>query len=400
MQGIPLARRAEAVAPWKTAHRRDHISFESGHAFPGVLPDLTGESERALTHGRAETLQYGPRSGLPGLRGWIADQMTSDGARVSADQVLVTNGAKHALELVCRVLLDEGDAVVVTAPTYFSAIPILRSFGARFVEIGQDQNGPNTDALGDLLDQRRRSGTALPKFIYDVPDFHNPTGITTSLERRRALLEIATEFDVTLVEDSPYRSVRFDGEPVPPLKALDSEDFVLHLGTFAKLMAPGLRVGWVAGNADLVGRMTALKTDAGTCPLTQRIVWEFCRGGRLEDHTRRVRETYGSHRDRMVEAVRRELPDVQFDVPSGGYYLWLRLPAEVDGHDLEQRAHDEGVAIIAGRRFYACADTGHGANRVRLAYSHAGVEEIDEGVRRLAVAFRSVSAAAAVAAGR
>lgn len=399
MQRIPLARRAAALPPSRAPHPRDSISFESGHAFPGVLPDLTRESERALTHAN-ETLQYGPRPGLPGLRDWISGHMTSEGARVTADQVLITNGAKHALELVCRALLDEGDAVVVTAPTYFSAIPIIRSFGARFLEVGQDAAGIDTVAVGALLRERRQAGAPLPKFIYDVPDFHNPTGVTTTLERRQALLQVASDFGVILVEDSPYRSVRFEGAPLPPLKALDPDNLVLHLGTFAKLLAPGLRVGWVAGDPDLIARMTALKTDAGSCPLTQRIVLEFCQAGRLGEHTRRVQEAYGLHRDRMIAAIRRELPDVQFQVPSGGYYVWLTLPEDMDGAELERQAAREGVAIIAGSRFFAVSGPEQGARHVRVAYSHADVDEIDEGVRRMAAAYRRVSAADSVGVGR
>jgi len=314
-----FARRASQLSPLlPAAAPPGNIAFDSGHAFPGVLPDLTAEAATALAKYRAETLQYAPRTGLPELRAWIAEYMTSDGARVSADDILVTNGAKHALELVCRLLLDEGDAVVMTAPTYFSAIPIIRSFGVTFVEVRQDHAGLDVDDLARILDQRRRDGKPRPKFIYDVPDFHNPTGVTMPVERRAALLELAAAHDILVVEDSPYRKVRFEGASVPSLKALDKTDTVLHLGTFSKLMAPGLRVGWVATAPALVARMAQLKTDAGSCPLTQRTILEFCANGRLTQHIARVQESYRAHRDRMVAAVRRELPDVSFGMPYGG----------------------------------------------------------------------------------
>ena len=394
MPRVPLARRAAGLTPAASAPPADTIAFDSGHAFPAVLPDLTREAEQALTRYRAETLQYGPRTGLAPLRRWIAERMTADGARIAPEQVLVTNGAKHALELVCRALLDEGDAVVVTAPTYFSAIPILRSFGVRFLEVPQDGEGLDVSALRDTLSRARREGLSV-KFVYNVPDFHNPTGVTMSLARRRAWLDLAAELGIWVVEDSPYRSVAFDQAPPPPMVALDPAGVVLHLGTFAKLLAPGLRIGWATGPLDLVGRMALLKTDAGTSPLSQRIALEFCAGGRLPEHTTRVQRTYRDLRDRMVAAVRRELPGIALDVPGGGYYLWLTLPADVDGAELEARAREAGVSIIGGHRFFARSDAGHPANHVRLAYSHATPEEIDEGIRRLATALRPLAVGAA-----
>ena len=204
MQSISFARRAAHLSPiMPAAAPIRNISFDSGHASPTVLPDLTGEAASALNTYRSETLQYAPRAGLPTLRKWIAEYMRADGTDISADNILVTNGAKHAIELVCRVLIDEGDSVVVTRPTYFSAIPIIRSFGAKFIEVGQDQDGLDVAELGALLARMTQEGTPLPKFIYNVPDFHNPTGVTMSLDRRRALIDLAVKYQIFLVEDSP-----------------------------------------------------------------------------------------------------------------------------------------------------------------------------------------------------
>lgn len=392
MQPPVFARRASQLSPTlPAAAPHGNIAFDSGHAFPGVLPDLTAEAATALAKYRGETLQYAPRMGLPELRAWIADYMTSDGARVGADNVLVTNGAKHALELVCRLLLDEGDAVVMTSPTYFSAIPIIRSFGASFIEVGQDRDGLDVNDLAALLDRRRKEGKPQPKFLYDVPDFHNPTGVTMPAERREVLLDIAAAHGVAVVEDSPYRKVRFEGPSVPSLKALDERDIVLQLGTFSKLMAPGLRVGWVAAAPPLVSRMAQLKTDAGSCPLTQRTILEFCANGRLAQHTARIQERYRANRDRMVAAVHRELPDVSFEMPHGGYYLWLTFPDGVDADELAACANQAGVTVISGSRFFARADVAHPRNRLRVAFSHAADDEIDEGVHRLATAYATVT---------
>jgi 2-aminoadipate transaminase len=397
MPSPALARRASHLSPALPASApAGQIAFDSGHAFPGVLPDLTAEAATALERYRHETLQYAPRAGLPELRAWIAEYMTSDGATVGAEEVLVTNGAKHALELVCRVLLDDGDAVIVTEPTYFSAIPIFRSYGATFIEVPQDTDGLDVDALASMLEQRQRDNKPRPKFIYDVPDFHNPTGVTMSLDRRVQLLELAALHGIAVVEDSPYRRVIFDGQPVPSLKALDKRGVALQLGTFAKLMAPGLRVGWIAADPSLVARMAQLKTDAGSCPLTQRTILEFLRQGKLTPHIARVQERYRSNRDRMAAAVRRELPDASFEMPRGGYYLWLTLPDGIDADELAASANQAGVTVIPGSKFFARGDVGHPRNHLRLAFSHADHDEIDEGVRRLASAYASVASRSAV----
>lgn len=401
LESLPVSRRAAPLAPaLPAAAPPGSIAFDSGHASPLVLPDLTREAHIALTQHRSETLQYAPRAGLPELRRWIADYMQAEGARVTPDNVLVTNGAKHALELVCRALLDDGDAVVVTAPTYFSAIPILRSYGAAFIEVPQDRDGMDVGALAAILERREREGAPRPKFIYDVPDFHNPTGATLPLERRLALIALAARHRVAVVEDSPYRKVRFEGESVPSLASLDHDGVVIHLGTFAKLMAPGLRVGWVVAPPALVARMALLKTDAGSCPLTQRIIVEFCTtGGRLPSHIADVQQQYRVNRDRMTAALHRELPNVRFDMPNGGYYLWLAWPDDTDSDALASGAQREGVITIAGSRFYANAGAGHPRNRMRVAYSHALPDEIDEGVRRLARAYAVLTERAGVAAG-
>lgn len=384
-RAIPLSSAMPASAP------ADSISFDSGHAFPGVLPDLTHESEVALTRFRTEALQYAPRAGLPELRSWIAEYLAADGVRVAAETVLVTNGAKHAIELVCRALLDEGDSVVVTKPTYFSAIPIIRSFGAQFLEIGQDEHGMDVGELAALLSRLATERRPMPKFIYNISDYHNPTGLTMPLERRHALIDLAVRHQITIVDDSPYRNVRFEGDPIPPLKALDRQDCVVHLGTFSKLLAPGLRVGWATGGPTLIARMTQLKTDAGSCPLTQRVILGFCTADKLAAHITRVQDTYRSHRDRMVAAFRRELPEIAFHVPKGGYYLWLTLAADIDGDDLARHAAEAGVTIIPGSKFFARSDVEHPKNLARVAFSHASIEEIDEGVRRLATAYAAAA---------
>jgi 2-aminoadipate transaminase len=393
-----LSRRATNLSPTLPAGApASNLAFDSGHAANAVLPDLTAEAERALTKHRAETLQYAPRPGLPELRTRIVEMATLDGIAATRENVLVTNGAKHAIDLICRVLLDEGDAIVVTRPTYFTAIPIFRSFGVRFIEVGQDRDGLDVAELAAVLALREREGQRPPKFIYNVPDFHNPTGVTMSLDRREALIRLASERGIYILEDSPYRKVRFDGASIPSLKALDSSETVFYIGTFSKLMAPGLRVGWALAAPDMIARMIQLKSDGGSCPLTQRIITEFLAAGRLPGHIDRVQTAYRQNRDAMVAALRREMPDASFEIPSGGYYVWLTLPEDVDGDKLARVAIDGGVTVLPGSKFFANPDVPHPRNHLRIAYSHATPDEVDDGIRRLAAAYRTLTAAGAPA---
>ena len=397
---VSLARRAERLVPAvPTTHDgNESISFDSGHAFPGILPDLSAVAQRALSTRAAEMLQYGPRQGLPEMRKWISDHLKSDRADVSPGEVLVVNGAKHGIELVCRLLLDEGDTVVVTAPTYYTALPILRSFGASFIEIGQDADGIVVDAIEDAIRWLQGKGRPLPKFIYNVPDFHNPTGITMSRSRREALLALAQRYGVYVVEDSPYRALRYEGEPQPLLKALDTSGLVINVGTFSKILAPGLRIGWLACRSELLMRMMQLKTDGGSSPLVQRLLVDYLTKDRLASHTELARATYRKHRDRMLQALAREMPDVTTVVPQGGYYLWVKLPGNASGDELARRALDMGVTLYPGSTFYAAQPAGYPNNakpelsHIRLTFSHAGPADIDEGVRRLATAWASMRA--------
>ena len=392
-----LARRARHLSPGASAeHDHDKISFDSGHAYRGVLPDLSAAAERALNECRAVSLQYAPRPGLPDMREWIAGYMNADGAGVDAAEILVTNGAKHAIELVCRLLIDEGDSVLVTAPTYYSSLPIFRSFGTELIEVPQDQEGISIAATEACLAWLAREGRPPPKLIYNVPDFHNPSGVTMSARRREALVELASRHDLFVVEDSPYREIRFTGEAEPTLKSFDEDGRVIVVGTFAKLIAPGLRIGWLAAPADLIARIAQLKSDGGSSPLAQRLILGFCEDGRLPAHIELVRATYRRHRDRMVAALRRELPEAAMTVPEGGYYLWLTLPSDVDGDEVARRSDAVGATIYAGTKFYAGQTGGYPRNEapprnhIRLSYSGVSPEEIDEGVRRLGMAYRSL----------
>ena len=392
-----LARRAAKLttsfpAPhFPTELGPDVIPFDSGFAAPQLLPDLTAFAVDALTIHREETLQYSATQGQPELRGWLAGLMNEDGCALGPDNILIVNGAKHGLELTCRLLLDEGDAIVVPAPTYFTAIPIFRSFGVEFIEIGQDDHGILVDDLEQVLALRAAEGLAMPKLIYNVADFHNPTGSTMPEARRRALLALAGRHGIRVVEDTPYRRVRFEGENVPSLKTLDGTDLVIHLGTFSKLVAPGLRIGWVAADAATIARLIQLKSDGGSSPLMQRILFEFGRSPAFPEHIERVRAVYRERRDAMVAAIGRDLPGARVAVPEGGYYVWVTLPEGMDGDAFAARAAAAGVNFIPGSKFFA-GDADVPRNHIRLSYSYATPEQIDEGLGRLAAVYEAVPA--------
>ena len=376
-------------------HGGHSIPFDSGDGFEPIFPDLTEAAHKALTTYRDETLQYGSRYGLGELREWIAGHMNEAGARVTPGEILVTNGAKHGIELICA-LCSKGDPIIVSAPTYVTAIPIFLSFGATFIEIRQDAEGIDTEELDAVLRKRREDGQAMPKFLYNVPDFHNPTGITMTRRRRMTLIELASRHGFHIVEDTPYRQVRFEGEPEPTLKSLDNR--VIHVNTFSKLVAPGVRIGWVATAPELLARLIWLKSDGGSSPLVQRIIVEWCKAGGYPVQAEKARHTYRSHRDFMVAAVERDLPEATMTVPHGGYYVWLTLPEDVDTDKLLEYAAEQHVTLIPGSKFYAGEVTGTRSwpkNQMRLAYSHASPEQIDEGTRRLAEALRRYRARAA-----
>lgn len=400
MTDLRLARRAAGLS---TAFPVSHfpselddgvIPFDSGFAAPDLLPDLTPYAESALNAFRGETLQYSAGQGQPELRSWIAELMNRDGCTLTPQNLLIVNGAKNGIDLICRLLLDEGDAIVVTAPMYFTAIPIFGVYGVDFIEIGQDAAGIRIDELEATLARRAAEGLPLPKLIYNVADFHNPSGVTMPLDRRRALVALAARHGIPVIEDTPYRRVRFEGDAVPSLKALDDSGMVIHVGTFSKLVAPGLRMGWIAAEPEIIARLIRLKAEGGSSALIQRILLEFGRSPAFDAHVAKVREAYRARRDAMLAALARDLSDATVQVPEGGYYLWLTLPAHIDGDALATAAEAAGINLIAGSRFFAGLTTGNRApprNHVRLSYSFATPEAIDAGIARLGAAYRTLA---------
>ena len=267
----------------------------------------------------------------------------------------------------------------------------LRGHGASFLDVGQDEEGFDTRELEAKLIRLQRNGERMPKLLFDVPDFHNPTGVTTSAARRRRLVDLAERYGFVILEDDPYRRLRFEGEPAPPIKSFDRSGVVVALGTVSKILAPGFRVGWAIGSREVVDRMAMQKADGGSNPFAQRMVAELMRGNKMARHVGELSAEMRRHRDAMVDAFREYLPEARIRAPQGGYFLWAALPEGTDAEAVAGLALKHGAEVSSGRLCFPNDVPGH---HVRLAYSFVSVEEIREGVRRLGDAYREYAARA------
>jgi 2-aminoadipate transaminase len=357
----------------------DGISFVGSYPAAELIPvePFRDAIRKALADRGPEVLAYGPTAGYAPLRETIAGEMRGRDMPAAADDVLVTNGAQQALELVFRTFLDRGDAVVIEEPTYTGALSVLGALGARTVGIPLDDEGIRPDLLAIALERHR------PRLIYTQPTFHNPTTRVMSEARRREVLALAARYRCPIVEDDWGGDLRFEGEDLPTLYALDRGQHVVYLSTFSKKLMPGLRLGWATAPAPVMRRLIELKRiqDCGTSPLLQAGMDAFLRDGGLDDHLRRIRPAYRKLRDSMANALRRHFhPDAAWDLPLGGMFIWVQLPAGFDGDDLNVAARQSGVLYSRGEWFHS---DGSGGNTMRLTYSAVSEEQIAKGVATL-----------------
>jgi len=385
------------------ASGRDIVSFAPGYPAPdtfaweefrAIAADLLGSRDGAL-------LQYGPTRGYRPLLESIAAIQRTRGIDCALEDLLVTTGSQQGLDLVARVLIDPGDVILVELPTYVGAISAFRNVQASMVGVPQEADGIDLEAL-DATWTRLTAESRRIKFLYVVPNFQNPTGLLIGLDKRRRLLEWAERRDVLIVEDDPYRDLYFEdsaGESdVRPIKADDRGGRVIYLSSFSKTLAPGYRVAWMAAAAPLAAKFEMAKQaeDLLTGSLDQRIVHEACRRGLLDRQLPVLRRHYAHKRDVMQEALKRELGDLAtWPKPSGGFFLWLTLPASIDADRMIARAIEEGVVYVAGEAFYV---NGEGKNTLRLSFSAPTPERIEIGVSRLARALRGEREASATTA--
>lgn len=361
------------------------ISFAGGLPDPATFPieDLQEVTREVLATGARTALQYATTEGDPVLREELVRWMAKDGVKAGRDDILITTGSQQALDLVGRVLLDPGDVIVVELPTYLGGLQAFRAYGVEMIGAQQDDDGMDMDALRGVLVRLRNEGRR-PKFIYAVPDFQNPSGITWTRGRRERLIELASEYGTLVIEDNPYREMRFLGSAPPPITTLDAEGRTLYLSTFSKTLAPGLRIGWIAGPQPLIARCVTAKQAMDLCgpALTQAIAAALLARGTLLERLPAVVGLYRRKRDVMIDALAREMPEgVSWTRPDGGLFLWVRLPEGMDaGAMLKAALEDEAVAYVPGQPFHA---DGSGQNTLRLNFSYPSEPQIAEGIARL-----------------
>ena len=329
----------------------------------------------------ARALQYGPTEGLSLVKRCIAEIMLAEAMEVDPDEVLVTTGGQQVIDLVCKTLVDPGDVVVTEAPTYPGAVPTFCAYQADVVQVTMDRDGMRVDELEQLLDELEREGRR-PKFIYTVPNFHNPAGVTLSLERRHELVRIAGERELLVLEDNPYGLLRYEGDPLPTLRSLD-EEFVIYASTFSKILSPGVRLGWAAAPAPVLAKMNIGKQASDLCSssISQYFVGAYFDSGPWEDYVRSLIEIYRRRRDVMLDALAEHFPrEAEWTHPQGGLFIWATLPSYIDTTDLLARALQDHVAFVPGRAAYV---DGRGGSEMRLNFSGVTEDEIREGVRRI-----------------
>ncbi len=367
----------------------DVISFAGGLPAPEVFPieRFKEAAEVVLTEMGDLALQYGTTEGYQPLREMIASNAGKYGIQISADNVLITTGSQQALDLLGKIFINRGDRILVESPTYLGALQAWNAYGVKYITIPFDDDGMRTD----LLEERLRRGI---KFIYVLPNFQNPTGVTLSRERRVQLVELANAYGVPIVEDDPYGQLRYEGEHIPPVVVLDDEirskevpiysGNVIYTSTFSKILAPGLRLAWVIAPSEVIKKLVQAKqgADLNTSTLNQFLAYEVANGPWMDTHIQTIRETYKERRDVMLQALETYMPEgVQWTHPQGGLFLWATLPENISTTEIFPAAVEKKVAFVPGTSFFPL---GGGENTMRLNFSCMRPELIMEGIKRLA----------------
>ncbi|MER2598873.1 MAG: PLP-dependent aminotransferase family protein [Caldilineales bacterium] len=377
----------------KLTEQPNVISFAGGLPAPETFPveEFRQAADTILHEVGPRALQYGPTEGYLPMRQLIVQQMARYGIQAKEDNVLLTSGSQQALDMIGKILINPGDRILTENPTYLGALQAWNGYQARYVSVPVDHDGLQVDLLADAL----RAG---PKFMYVLPNFQNPGGVTLSLERRKRLVEIADEQGLPIIEDDPYGQLRYSGENLPPLVVLDCqrlhstgceshgylEGNVIYTSTFSKTLAPGLRLGWIVAPVEVIKRCVQAKQgmDLHTSTLIQMIAYEVAKDGFLEQHVRRIRQIYAQRRDVMLAAMDQHFPaEVEWTRPDGGLFLWAWLPQGMDAAEVLKVAIERHqVAFVPGNAFFP---DGSGKNTMRLNFSNASPEMIEAGISRL-----------------
>jgi 2-aminoadipate transaminase len=348
-----------------------------------AVDDLKAAAQRAFERDPAGTFAYGTSAGYPHLLEWIAAKHG-----VAPDRTIATNGSMQADAFLFQSLVKPGDVVVVEAPTYDRTLLSLRQLGADLLAIPLEADGIDVEALELALKEG-----ADPSLAHIIPNFQNPAGCTLSLEKRRRLLELAGEYGFTIFEDDPYVELRFEGESLPTMLSMDRSETVVYASSFSKTVCPGIRVGYLVGPADVIAGIRKLGTNTYISPnmVAQSIVADFCHSGAIERSIETVKAALRERRDATASALERHLPDARFVMPEGGYFLWVDLPEGSDVSRLEAASRERGVIFVKGSDFLIKG----GESSLRIAYSAVPPDQIEEGIARVADAYRELAGAAA-----
>ena len=377
----------------KLTEQPDVISFAGGLPAPDVFP--VDEFKRAcnyvLDHHGAQALQYGTTDGYIPLREMIARHTNRLGMGVSVENIMITSGSQQALDLLGKIFINHGDRILVENPTYLGAIQAWNAYGAEYIPVALDDDGMDTRVVEDAL----RKG---PKFIYVLPNFQNPTGVTLSMERRRQLIKLADKYGVPIIEDDPYGQLRYEGDNLPPVELLDSQmrdktnaytGNVIYLSTFSKILAPGIRLAWVIAPVEVINKLILAKqgADLHTSTFNQIVAHEVGQHGYLDRHVKIIQDTYRERRNVMIESLEEHMPNgVSWTNPQGGLFLWVTVPETLNTIEIFKDAVAQKVAYVPGENFYAC---GGGSNTMRLNFSSTQPDLINEGIARLGKVLKS-----------
>lgn len=373
----------------KLTQQPEIISFAGGLPAPESFPidDLKEIVNQVLYNDGAAALQYDATEGLKELRETLVKKYQDEGVNCSIDNLIITTASQQGLDLLGRIFLNKGDKVICGLPSYLGGISAFMSYGAQMVGVPLDDKGMRADVLESRLKELKAKNEK-PKFIYIIPDFQNPAGITMPKERRQQIIDLALEYDVLIVEDSPYREIRFEGEHQPMMYQMDTTGHVITLGTFSKIVAPGFRIGWVLADPKILDKMVVSKQSADLCTPTfvQKIAAKYLKSPQFPKNLKQTIDLYHKRRDIMLDGFRRYMPEgVSWTEPEGGLFLFVTLPEYMNAEELFFKAVEKKVAYVIGQVFFA---DGSGKNTLRLNFSFVNEEKNCEGVKRLAEVFR------------
>ena len=364
----------------KLTQKPEIISFAGGLPAPESFPvkELVEIGRKVLEETGTQALQYGSTEGYPPLREAISERMARVMVDSKADDILVTSGSQQGLDFAAKIFINPGDVIICESPTYLGAINAFRAYEPEFVEVAIDNEGMIMEDLENALKENPKA-----KLIYVIPDFQNPSGKTWSIERRKKLIELANKYDVVILEDNPYGELRFEGEILPAVKHYDTENRVIFLGTFSKILCPGLRLGWVAAGPEILNKFIMIKqgADLQSSTISQMEVARFLENYSIDDHISKIIELYRGRRDLMMKTIEEEFPkEAIYTYPEGGLFTWVVLPEYMNARELAITALEQNVAYVPGGSFYP---NGGNENTFRLNYSNMDDERIVEGIKRL-----------------